>query len=317
MWITVDLASPNFTGRTTKNAVKALSEIAGKRISFDGALMVHAACASVIYRPGGSRVLLTISALSVAVGALRVPAADQRGLQGRVLFHLAPACYRPDAVPWLRLQALKGVDSIRAVIFHHTFDPEHGGSEEEITDATKLSSTIFGLGRQAISLADGTSLSACGWGLALDLVAAAGRVGSRSSGKSDGIRVHVRCRRSGQMFESGIGQQVKGQVANHLHSKLGWMRTSDREQADLEVHIVLYDGGVLVEVPLLVSPRKGKAERGLKSAESWAMAKTLDIQPGHLVVDPMAGSAVSLCLTISCFDRPFRAIFHFHFLARV
>ena len=118
------------------------------------------------------------------------------------------------------------------------------------------------------------------------------------------------------MFESGIGQQVKGQVANHLHSKLGWMRTSDREQADLEVHIVLYDGGVLVEVPLLVSPRKGKAERGLKSAESWAMAKTLDIQPGHLVVDPMAGSAVSLCLTISCFDRPFRAIFHFHFLAR-
>ena len=260
---------------------------------------------------GVARVLLTISVLSVAVGALRVPAADQRGLQGRVLFHVAPARYRPDAVPWLRLQALKGVDSIRAVILHHTFDPEHGGSEEEITDATKLSSTIFGLGRQAISLADGTSLSACGWGLALDLVAAAGRVGSRCTWKSEAIRVHVRCRRSGQMFESGIGQQVKGLVANHLHSELGWMRTSDREQADLEVHIVLYDGGVLVEVPLLVSPRKGKAERGLKSAESWAMAKTLDIQPGHLVVDPMAGSAVSLCLTISSFYRPFRAILIF------
>ena len=63
MWITVDLASPNFTGRTTKNAVKALSEIAGKRISFDGALMVHAACASVISPRGLPRVVDHLCAL--------------------------------------------------------------------------------------------------------------------------------------------------------------------------------------------------------------------------------------------------------------
>jgi hypothetical protein len=112
------------------------------------------------------------------------------------------------------------------------------------------------------------------------------------------VKVHVRCRRSGGRFASGVGQQVKLALGQVLRQRLNWTPTQDRQEATLEVHVVLYDAGYLVETPLLVAARTctngGLVNPGLKSAESWALAKTLDIKPGHLVLDPMCGSGALL-----------------------
>lgn len=124
-----------------------------------------------------------------------------------------------------------------------------------------------------------------------------GGIGCGGEGVGE-VKVHVRCRRSGGRFASGVGQQVKVALGQVLRQRLNWTPTQDRQEATLEVHVLLYDAGYLVETPLLVPVRTctngGIVNPGLKSAESWAMAKTLDIKPGHLVLDPMCGSGALL-----------------------
>ena len=140
------------------------------------------------------------------------------------------------------------------------------------------------------------------WAHAVDLLQKYGAWGRGREGlgaqgveaKGAGVRVWVRCKRRGSRFGSGVGQAVKNLLAAECERQLGWVPTGDRSCAALELHLVLYDGGCLAEVPLFVGARAsingGIPQPGLKPAECWALAKSLDIRRGHLILDAMCGS---------------------------
>jgi hypothetical protein len=61
---------------------------------------------------------------------------------------------------------------------------------------------------------------------------------------------------SGSVFPSACGPPVKQAIAKRLESSKKWNPTLDRQSCHIEVQIILYDGGVLVEVPLIVQGSK-------------------------------------------------------------
>ena len=266
------------------------------------------------------------------------------------------------------LRRLKGVESIRCVVFHaqfsrgtHTRDagPDGGGVCEGKTgqnagasgfadgpasevgkrdagvqetrdlkgmvrdmdgragiydlEASGLASALFQMGVASVGVGvqlDGQGGAdrqtdrrvqggaAGGWSRAVTWVRefGVGGMGYEETGgkKQEAVRVWIRTKRRGERFSSGVGQAVKNLLAGECARELGWLPTANRTQASLELHLVLYDGGCLVDVPLLVPSRSsihgGIPQPGLKSAECWALAKSLDIKSGHVIIDPMCGS---------------------------
>eukprot|EP00435_Cladocopium_sp_Y103_P034242 s1348_g8.t2 len=87
-------------------------------------------------------------------------------------------------------------------------------------------------------------------------------------------------------------------LAVQLEELQGWQPEVKRSEAELELHVMLgLDGRILLEVPLLVQRiglLGGLQQPGMKQVEAWAVAKSLDIQPGDVVLDPMCGKGTLL-----------------------
>jgi hypothetical protein len=73
---------------------------------------------------------------------------------------------------------------------------------------------------------------------------------------------------SGSVFPSACGPPVKQAVAKLLESSKKWTPTLDRKSCHIEVQIILYDGGVLVEVPLIVQGSK-QGGRNMRCPRAW------------------------------------------------
>ena len=103
-------------------------------------------------------------------------------------------------------------------------------------------------------------------------------------------------RRRGGAFEDSLG--LRRCLAVEIERRLKWTPEVQRHRADLEVHVVVaVDGRLLLEVPLLVQQRGlsgGLPFPGMKQVEAWALAKSLEIQAGEKVLDPMCGKGTLL-----------------------
>ena len=73
---------------------------------------------------------------------------------------------------------------------------------------------------------------------------------------------------SGSVFPSACGPPVKQAIAKRLDSSKKWNPTLDRQSCHIEVQIILYDGGVLVEVPLIVQGSK-RGDGNMRCPRAW------------------------------------------------
>eukprot|EP00933_Yihiella_yeosuensis_P020141 TRINITY_DN16227_c0_g1_i1.p1 TRINITY_DN16227_c0_g1~~TRINITY_DN16227_c0_g1_i1.p1 ORF type:complete len:506 (+),score=86.03 TRINITY_DN16227_c0_g1_i1:78-1595(+) len=90
-----------------------------------------------------------------------------------------------------------------------------------------------------------------------------------------------------------IAEEVAGVVIEHF----GW--DVDLTAPDIEVRVQLNSEELLVSLTALVQPLGGRGSylvhTGLHPAVSWVLARSLDIQDGDVVIDPMCGKGVLLC----------------------
>ncbi|CAL1154733.1 unnamed protein product [Cladocopium goreaui] len=109
--------------------------------------------------------------------------------------------------------------------------------------------------------------------------------------------VCLRRRRNGG-FGEDLSLALRRALAVQLEELQGWRPEVKRSEAELELHVMLgLDGRILLEVPLLVQRiglLGGLQQPGMKQVEAWAVAKSLDIQPGDVVLDPMCGKGTLL-----------------------
>eukprot|EP00439_Symbiodinium_sp_Y106_P044869 s3766_g5.t1 len=95
-----------------------------------------------------------------------------------------------------------------------------------------------------------------------------------------------------------ISLPLRRELAVQLEERYGWHPQVQRSLADMEVHVLLAaDGLFIIEVPLLVQRRGlggGLPQPGMKQVDAWAMGRTIDPQPGDVVLDPMCGKGTLL-----------------------
>ncbi|CAK8986796.1 THUMP domain-containing protein 2, partial [Durusdinium trenchii] len=88
------------------------------------------------------------------------------------------------------------------------------------------------------------------------------------------------------------------ELQKHLQERFGWRIEDPGRTAHVTVHMQMLWNCLLLEVALLKQRRPilgaGWPFRGMGHVEAWAMAKSLDIQPGEVVLDPMCGRGTLL-----------------------
>eukprot|EP00434_Breviolum_minutum_P044126 symbB.v1.2.039372.t1/scaffold6512.1/size17487/1 len=110
--------------------------------------------------------------------------------------------------------------------------------------------------------------------------------------------VCLRRRKGGEAFGDDVSLALRRELALCLQEQHGWVAQVKRSKADLELHVLLgLDGRILLEVPLLVQRiglSGGLPQPGMKQVEAWAVAKSLKLEKGDVVLDPMCGKGTLL-----------------------
>jgi len=192
-----------------------------------------------------------------------------------------PSCSSecPSSQAW-RLRSLRLVQSVRTVVLHAPA-PEH--LERDASAASALADWVTDNSDWSRALIDRAS------------------VGNPQQPQ----RCHVTCKRRrgaglGTPFSDDLSLPFRQALALSLEKRFGWFPERVRSAADIEVHVVLgANGSLLVEVPILAqrSPMLlggGLPAPGMKQIECWALARTLNIQPNEVVLDPMCGCGTLL-----------------------
>ncbi|CAK0814875.1 unnamed protein product, partial [Prorocentrum cordatum] len=107
----------------------------------------------------------------------------------------------------------------------------------------------------------------------------------------------VTCRRKGARFARVSSQALAVTLASWLARQMGW--SAKVRAPDLEVRVLLGDTDLLVDLPLLyqAAVRVGGGEiveAGMSQHVAWALARSAELMPGELVLDPMCGRGVTL-----------------------
>eukprot|EP00439_Symbiodinium_sp_Y106_P058523 s2644_g8.t1 len=103
--------------------------------------------------------------------------------------------------------------------------------------------------------------------------------------------------RGSQLSSNGIAEFV----GEALTETMGWQ--VDLHDYDLEVVVHLNDDHLIVCLPLL---ERGEAQQaqfalpGLSQPVAWAMARSVEVSPGDVIVDPMCGSGIVLFEAAQC-----------------
>lgn len=123
--------------------------------------------------------------------------------------------------------------------------------------------------------------------------------------------------RTAQPRSFRVSGRRAGKLASHLGSNsiaeavgeaLGIARGWDVDLTGFDVQVVVHlnDEFLLVLLPLLErsSARQNNfACAGLTQPVAWAMARTLDVAPGEVVVDPMCGAGIILLEAVQCWQE--------------
>ncbi|CAE7823759.1 THUMPD2 [Symbiodinium sp. KB8] len=99
---------------------------------------------------------------------------------------------------------------------------------------------------------------------------------------------------SRRSLPAGLEQELE----KLLVRRFGWRRQVRGRKADITIHLCARGGMLHVEVPLLYQEKAvlggGLPRPGLGHVEAWACARSLQIESGDLVLDPMCGKGTLL-----------------------
>eukprot|EP00928_Gymnodinium_smaydae_P037422 TRINITY_DN25981_c0_g2_i1.p1 TRINITY_DN25981_c0_g2~~TRINITY_DN25981_c0_g2_i1.p1 ORF type:complete len:443 (-),score=56.10 TRINITY_DN25981_c0_g2_i1:570-1898(-) len=223
---------------------------------------------------GGSELVrLASSEFKKVLGAEVVEKAGQC----RFFFSAAPE-------PVERFEALHSPEKVYAVVIRRGADefvhPEDGPTAEDA-----LASVIA---------------ESDGWDEAIDVWKAIARpdlidVPLDAASPRGPLRFRVSGKRSGSRARHLSSLGISEAVGAALLERRGW--TVDLQDFDVEIVVHLNDDCLLVLLPLL--ERGGMLQqnfdcKGLCQPVAWAIARSVDIQPGEVVLDPMCGAGIVL-----------------------
>mmetsp|Transcript_93714 Transcript_93714/g.303440 ORF Transcript_93714/g.303440 Transcript_93714/m.303440 type:complete len:365 (-) Transcript_93714:93-1187(-) len=115
---------------------------------------------------------------------------------------------------------------------------------------------------------------------------------------SSALSFRVRAKRATKQGKDAVSSDAIAEaVGGALADKYGWQ--VNLSSPDLDIRLQLNREELLVSLSALAPPLVGSGsyleKAGLHPTISWVIAKTLDIQPGDVVLDPMCGCGVLLC----------------------
>ncbi|CAE6968817.1 THUMPD2 [Symbiodinium sp. CCMP2592] len=101
-----------------------------------------------------------------------------------------------------------------------------------------------------------------------------------------------------RLVTADVAHELHRELALCLQRRFGWRPCGRGRSADLALHLHVEGCTLRVEVPLL-QQRKAKLgggfpHQGMHHVEAWAIARSLDVQPGETVLDPMCGKGTIL-----------------------
>jgi len=120
---------------------------------------------------------------------------------------------------------------------------------------------------------------------------------SSNAVSTEQLTFKVTCRRAGQRHARIASQGLAVALASALSAAHGWRPQVKRP--DMEIRVLISDMEVLVDIPVLVQaavPTGGGElrEAGMSAPVAWALARSAELKPGEVVLDPMCGKAVTL-----------------------
>lgn len=194
---------------------------------------------------------------------------------GRIYFR---ACGRPEL-----LQGATMLENVGVVVLRHQDDPI--GSFLDFNGATQ--ETCLQRIVAAVLSAD--------WHLPLAIWSA---LTGRPPGPGFVPCFRARAKRSTKAGKQLVSSDaIAAAVGQALAERFGW--DAELDMPELEVRVQLNQEELLVSLPALVQPLGGRgcyvAHAGLHPSVSWVLARTLDIHPGDIVLDPMCGRGLLLC----------------------
>jgi SAM-dependent methyltransferase len=107
----------------------------------------------------------------------------------------------------------------------------------------------------------------------------------------------VTCQKWDSCNNPGLSRTKLEQImAKELFQKFGWTRIPKSKKPTYKFHILFYESSVILELLSLATPIAIDAlpKPGFKLVESFALAKSVGIETGDFVIDPMCGRATFL-----------------------
>ncbi|CAK0803607.1 unnamed protein product [Prorocentrum cordatum] len=219
--------------------------------------------------------------LRSVVGAQRVEDSGVGGQARRIFFWALP---QPS-----QFCELKVPEKVYAVVLRVP-TRDLGLPEGEAEAEAALAAAVVSSGGWAPALESWRAFAGAGGGEAAGAGVARGPRSFRVSGYRAG-------RLAAQLSSNGISEAV----GEALAEARGWQ--VDLKGFELEVVVHINDDMLLVTVPLLerrAAPQANFALPGLAQPVAWAVARSANIAPGELVVDPMCGSGIILLEAAQC-----------------
>eukprot|EP00929_Paragymnodinium_shiwhaense_P115929 TRINITY_DN8509_c0_g1_i4.p1 TRINITY_DN8509_c0_g1~~TRINITY_DN8509_c0_g1_i4.p1 ORF type:complete len:423 (-),score=39.13 TRINITY_DN8509_c0_g1_i4:112-1380(-) len=141
-----------------------------------------------------------------------------------------------------------------------------------------------------------------GWAAALDLWRTVTRRPPEALKPSFRVTGSRAGKKAAHLRSNGIAEAT-GEAVMLVHK---WQ--VELKEYDLEVAVNLNDETLLVLLPLLAraaTRQNNFACPGLTQPVAWAMARSLEIKPGEVVMDPMCGSGIVLLEAAQCWRHAF------------
>ena len=126
----------------------------------------------------------------------------------------------------------------------------------------------------------------------------------------DCYSAHVTCQKlHGKMIFDSYQELSPSKLATEIvlgfRKRFQWIPEPKKARAQLRFHVMIWEEeqaeavGIRIELVTLVIPDDARANLelprpGMKRVEAWALVKSADIQPHHIVLDPMCGKGTFL-----------------------
>lgn len=115
--------------------------------------------------------------------------------------------------------------------------------------------------------------------------------------ENEPITFSITCRKWNSFVIPDLDRtEMRNVLSQHLGEDFDWDIPWDGQAPTFKFHLLLFESSAILELVALDRPMKTESLRhpGFKLVESFALVKSLDIQPGDVVIDPMCGKGTFL-----------------------